>query len=202
MKASPSLSKSLIDNPNWSEVSALIRLTLIAGYQAKQLLHNQLYVPEIIHVVTLVAGFGSTIVRKSVYGIVMNLLQSLYLARTEDSPASELQQLITDYTQTDTLKLFGLLRTTPTSEYTSFEPPNDSVNIDYQERLVDLLARMLEVTAGTRGALSSAFCFLSFHTYHWDIQVYSTSGVLVGWVSLPPPHSNTRQSSKCGLSPL
>jgi hypothetical protein len=158
LSKSPKPSKSLADNPNWSEISTLVRLALVAGYQNKQPSHNQLYVPEIVHLVTLIAGVGPTLVRKSVYGIVMNLLQSLYLARADDA-GSELLLLIDDCTKPDILRLFGLLRATPTSEYTNFEPANDKAHIDSQESLTELLIRILEVTAGSKGMLDEFLLF-------------------------------------------
>lgn len=81
----------------------------------------------------------------------MNLLQSLYISRTEDAPASELLQLITDCTLPENIKLFGLLRETPTSEYTTLDPVNDKERLDIQERLTHLLVRIMEVTAGSKG---------------------------------------------------
>ena len=136
---------------HWSEIATLIRLTLVAGNPSKQASHNQLYVPEIVHLVNLVAGTGKTLVRKSVYGIIMNLLQSLYVARAEDASGPELLQLINDCTQAETLKLFGLVRSHATSEFTNFDPQNEKAFIDTQENLARLLVRIMNVTAGSRG---------------------------------------------------
>lgn len=154
-------STSLANNAHWGEVATLIRLALIAGNQSKQTSHNQLYVPEIVHLVSLVAGSGSTLVRKSIYGIVVNLLQSLYLTRAEDS-GPELLSLINDCTTADTLRLFGLQRGTATSEYTTLDPSNDRARIDTQEKLTQLLVRMMEVTSGSKGRLR-----LQLQAKHW-----------------------------------
>jgi hypothetical protein len=136
---------------HWSEIATLIRLTLVAGNPSKQASHNQFYVPEIVHLVNLVAGTGKTLVRKSVYGIIMNLLQSLYVARAEDASGPELLQLINDCTQAETLKLFGLVRSHATSEFTNFDPPSEKAFIDTQENLAKLMVRIMNVTAGSRG---------------------------------------------------
>jgi len=146
------ISNTLTDHPNWHEISTLTRLALVAGPSPSQTNSNQLYVPEIIHLVTIVAGFGPALVRKSVYGIVLNLLQSLYVSRTEESGA-DLLQLITECTQPSTLCLFGLRRETPTSEYTNVDPANDKDALDTQELLIDFLVRILEVTSGSKGVL-------------------------------------------------
>ena len=81
----------------------------------------------------------------------MNLLQALYLARAEDACGPDLLALINDCTQPDTLKLFGLARTTPTSEYTNHDPPNDMAMLESQDGLTKLLVRLMEVTAGSPG---------------------------------------------------
>ena len=95
--------------------------------------------------------------RKSVYGTIMNLLQSLYTSRPDDNTVTELKQLIDDCILPETLKLFGLQREKPTSEYTSFDLSKVEVSyeknvLDTHERLVQLLIRLLEVSAGTRGS--------------------------------------------------
>ncbi|KAF8645481.1 hypothetical protein AX16_007766 [Volvariella volvacea WC 439] len=153
-KASAKVANTLPDHANWNEISTLIRLALVAGSQAKHPSHHQLYVPEIIHLVNLVAGVGPTLVRKSVYGIVMNLLQALYLARAEDSPGPELLQLISDCETPEIRKLFGLARETPTSEYGTWDPPSDKATLDNQEKLAKLLVRILDTTAGSKGLLN------------------------------------------------
>lgn len=162
----PKSSRTAADNANWNEISALIRLIHVAGNQSKQPTHNQLYVPELVHLVSLLSGTGITLVRKSVYGIVMNLLQSMYLARAEDGDA-ELLEVIAECTQPETLLLFGLTRPTTTSEYSNIDPLNDKILLEKQEDLAKLLVRILEVTAGTKGASStkapsrfSTHCFI------------------------------------------
>ena len=150
-KTSGRASKSLADNTHWNEIATLIRLALVAGNYSKQANHHQLYVPEIAHIVTITAGTGQTLVRKSVYGMVMNLLQALYIARAEEPSGPELLALINDCTQIQTLRLFGLARTTPTSEYTNYDPQNDKILLDTQEGLTNLLVRVTQTAAGSHG---------------------------------------------------
>ncbi|KAJ7181585.1 hypothetical protein C8R43DRAFT_1229418 [Mycena crocata] len=151
--------RTLKDYPNWAEISTLVRLCHVAGYQAQRPNHNLLYVPEILHLVTLTAGVGSVLVRKSVYGIVINLLQSMYIGRSEDAPASDLLALLAECETPESQQLFGLLRVSQSSEYLESEPPKMDVISDFhkvnmQEKLTQLLARILEVTAGSRGLLN------------------------------------------------
>lgn len=150
--------RTLVENVHWNEIATLTRLAYVAGNHSKQAIHTQLYIPEIVHLVTLIAGLGPTLVRKSVYGIMLNFLQSLHLARSDESEAPEVFPLIAEYTQASTLRLFGLSRSSPTSEYTDVDPASDKIFMETQENLTQLLVRTLETTAESRGMLS--FCEL------------------------------------------
>ncbi|PFH50162.1 hypothetical protein AMATHDRAFT_80979 [Amanita thiersii Skay4041] len=153
-KISPKQSISLLDHTNWSEISTLVRLALAAGPQSRQLSHNQFHVPEIIYLTSLVAGAGPTTVRKSIYGIVMNLLQSLYITRSDDIPGPKLLELINECAKPDKLKLFGLVRDTPTSDYGIIDPINDKEYLDILENLTRLLSQIMELTCGSKGLLN------------------------------------------------
>lgn len=129
----------------------------IVGSQSTQPGQSYTLVPEVVHLVSLVAGEGPILVRKSAYGTVINLLQSLYIARPEDSE-SEIKQLINDFTLPENLKLFGLQRETPTSGYTNFDCVDDKTALDTHERLVQLLICVLDTSAGNQGVYSCSFC--------------------------------------------
>lgn len=139
------------EHANYNEVSTLVKLCLVVGSQSRQLTQNQLFVPEIVHIVMLVAADGPIQVRKSVYGIVLNLLQSLYVARTEDMPGTELLRVIKDYTSPETLQLFGLQRPVPTARHIIWTPQNDKQYLDNIEELATFLARIMEIASGSKG---------------------------------------------------
>jgi hypothetical protein len=154
VKASPKASTGNEDIPettSWNEVATLLRINLIAGFQSKHPSQNQLYVPEIVHVATIVAALGSTYIRKTVYGLVMNLLQSLFLARAEETSSNGMRRVIDDFGKEENLQLFGLTRSTPTSDYAQFDTYNDRHAIENQEKLTLMLCDALEVSAGSRG---------------------------------------------------
>ena len=144
-------SNTLPEHQNWNEISTLIRLTLVVGSQSTNCGQSYLYVPEIIHLVSLVAGDGHSLVRKSVYGIIMNMLQSLYIARLDDRAEPEFMQLINDCTLPENLRLFGLRRDTPTAEYSNIELSGEKASLDAQEKLTQLLLRIMTATAGSTG---------------------------------------------------
>ncbi|CAK5277391.1 unnamed protein product [Mycena citricolor] len=152
--------KTLLEYPNWPEISTLIRLSHVAGYQVTSAgstnsrHHNLLYVPEILHLVTLTASAGPALVRKSVYGTVIKLLQVIHAGRTEESPSPGLTHLIEEFEDNETLRLFGLTRMSPTSEYIVVDVATDVQKVDNQEKLTVLLVKILDVAAGSRGLLN------------------------------------------------
>ncbi|KAF9226729.1 hypothetical protein BS17DRAFT_500836 [Gyrodon lividus] len=153
-KTSLKPSRTLPENVHWNEIATLTRFALIASNHSKQAVYDQLYVPDICHIVTLVAGTGQTLVRKSVYGVIMNFLQSLFLARADDASGPDLRALIDELIDVENLQLFGLTRQSSTSEYCNYDPPNDKAMIDSQEALTRLLVRIIEVTAGSKAVLN------------------------------------------------
>ncbi|KAL0949203.1 hypothetical protein HGRIS_009281 [Hohenbuehelia grisea] len=154
-KITPRMSKSLVANPNWNEIATLIMLILMVSSSLKNPAHSQIFVPEVLHLVTLVAGTGPPTVRKAVYGIVMNLLQAIYTSKAEDDPAAtEVSNLLATFQTPETLALFGLQRLTKTCDYTSLDPVGDSAQIDNYEGLTDLLLRLIEISANSKGLLN------------------------------------------------
>ncbi|KAH7887502.1 hypothetical protein F5I97DRAFT_2056906 [Phlebopus sp. FC_14] len=146
--------RTLPESTHWNEIATLTRFALVASNHSKQAAFDQVYVPDICHIVTLVAGTGQTLVRKSVYGVIMNFLQSLFLARADDASGPDLRALIDELVTVEILQLFGLTRQSSTSEYSDYDPPNDKAAIDTLEALTRLLTRIMEVTAGSNGLLN------------------------------------------------
>ena len=141
----------LTDHPSWNEIATLIRFSLVVAPSSGQAGCDQLYVPEIIHNVTLTAGCGPPLVRKSVYGIIMNLLQALYISRTEESVGPELLELINECATPARLRLFGLRRDTSTSEYTNWDSSSDKETLDTLEELTQFLVKIMEIGSGSKG---------------------------------------------------
>lgn len=154
-KTSSKAVHTLEENTFWNEAACLTRLALVVGAPAKQAVHNQFYVPEIVHLVSLMAAGGQTLVRTSVYGIVVNLLQALYMACGEDAAAcSQIRLLLDECTQTESLELFGLTRANPSSEYSVSDPNSDKAFLERYERLAQLLVRVVEAGATSKGLLN------------------------------------------------
>lgn len=152
-KTSHQPSRSLADNVHWNELACLTRLSLVASYLPRHLTQGHIFVPESAHFVSLVAGTGQLLVRTSVYGMLVNQLHSAYLARSASGDANttpEIQSLLDEFATARTLKVFGLMRPTPTSDYAVYDPPNDRQYLENLEKLSILLSRVMEALAGSQ----------------------------------------------------
>ena len=83
----------------------------------------------------------------------MNMLQTLTVGRSGETPSPEIRILLDECASPEALRLFGLVQSTTTGEYTNFDPSNERMFINYQESLTQLLARILEGISGSRGEL-------------------------------------------------
>ncbi len=102
--------------------------------------------------VTLLAALGETVVRVTIYGLVMNLLQSLYAAKPEDSAASDIRGMLEELAQPEALKMFGLQKSTASSEYSRLDAVNDRQLMEHLEKCTRFMLRAVQVSAGNPGA--------------------------------------------------
>ncbi|KAI0371618.1 hypothetical protein BV20DRAFT_1017123 [Pilatotrama ljubarskyi] len=154
-KTSIKPTRNLADNVHWNEIACLTRLLLVLSNSSKNVVQIQLFVPETMHLVTLIAATGQLYVRCTVFAIVTHLLHGLYSLRLADTTASpEIQAMIDECVQPEGMRLFGLGKPTPTSEYVLYDPPNGKAVIDDLEALTRLLLRIMEAVSGTTGLLN------------------------------------------------
>jgi hypothetical protein len=133
-------------------VAAITRLALYAGYNTKIPVHNQLFVPETVHLITLLAATGPTLMRSTVHGMAVNLIQSLYISRADDPVAApRLRQLLEEAQSPTILLMFGLVPNGPIGDYSIAECSQDTVAVDTLENLAKFLLRVISAGAQTNG---------------------------------------------------
>ena len=160
-KASVKPTGTLAENPHWNEIASLSRLALVASQQSKQPNVAQFYTPELIHIITLIAATGEVVVRATVWGLVMDFLQSLWLSRSSDAIAGpEIRLLHEDGSHLEQLKHFGLSRAPWTNELIAYDPVTDTEVLDCQEGLTRFLTRVMEAAAQTKGGLPIAITII------------------------------------------
>ncbi|THH13571.1 hypothetical protein EW146_g6666 [Bondarzewia mesenterica] len=154
-KTSAKPTRTLAENSYWGEIAALTRLLVVATQQCKQQALTQFYVPETIHMITLIAATGEPMVRSTLWGIIIDLLQSQWIARSTDVNAGpEIRQLVDEASAPETLRYFGLQRVSRTSELTVWNPKDEKAILDNHEGLTRFLIRVMEATSGSKGLLN------------------------------------------------
>jgi neurofibromin 1 len=150
-------SRTLERNVHWNEIAAYTRLVYGSGLASHQLIQNELFVPEVIHLVTLLAAQGDTDVRMTVYGVTLQLFQALYTIHVEDTcVASSIKGLLDELTSPETLRYFGLtLISSTTNAYAALDISDDLVT---SEGLSRWLLKALSACSGNSGMSSQKAC--------------------------------------------
>jgi neurofibromin 1 len=145
-------SRTLSEDPAWNEVAALTRMALVSLYNTRAPIQTQLYAPEIVHLIPLLAFTGPLLMKLSVHAILTNFIQSLSIARADDPEASEkLHQLMTQACTDDTLQIFGLVRCENGQQYTTLETGTEMITVDALEKITRFLLDVIETGAPSTG---------------------------------------------------
>ncbi|CAJ0643714.1 10011_t:CDS:10 [Entrophospora sp. SA101] len=109
-KTSLQPSRDLKDNPSWTDISVLIRFNLMLSFNNLQ--HISVHLPELFHIVSLLVSTGSQLIRASIHGLIVNLVQSLCTTPSSDSDNNEnrkfLKLLLTELSEPKHRFFFGL----------------------------------------------------------------------------------------------
>ncbi|KDN38513.1 hypothetical protein K437DRAFT_22753 [Tilletiaria anomala UBC 951] len=106
----------LTDNAAWVEIATLVRMNMVLSFTNR--MEVMLYLPELLHVLLLLAGTGSDAMRRAIHGSGINLIHSLCTedpreAKSEVDAAlppgtTKLRALLATFAGDEALKLFGL----------------------------------------------------------------------------------------------
>ncbi|PWN51037.1 hypothetical protein IE53DRAFT_314631 [Violaceomyces palustris] len=107
----------LHENGAWKEIATLIRMNMMLSFTNR--LEALLYLPELLHVILLLAGNGVDATRYSIHGTAINLMHSLCtedhreVKKPEDGAKTaegivQLKALLARFSEPEFTKLFGL----------------------------------------------------------------------------------------------
>ncbi|KAI9597754.1 hypothetical protein BDF19DRAFT_434347 [Syncephalis fuscata] len=117
--------RSLTEHESWNEIAVLIRFLLMMSFDNR--LHVLQYLPELFHIVSLVAATGPGMIRASVHGIIINIVQSLCTSLQLDSDnLRTVKFLLSELSEPKSLLLFGLNRTSGNAFMRSMEATTDT----------------------------------------------------------------------------
>ncbi|SAM09354.1 hypothetical protein [Absidia glauca] len=144
--------RSLTEHWTWTEIAVLVRFILMLSFNNRGPVKS--YVPEIFHIVSLVVGVGPTIIRASVHGLVVNMIQSLCTSMPlSEVNVQRLQLLLTEVSDSKVRLLFGLNKSHANAFTLTPDTLNDAAEPIQLLALESVITQLLEVL--TCGAPSS-----------------------------------------------
>ena len=66
----------LAEHDNWPSIAILVRILLMLSFE--NLIYVQQYLPELFHIIIMTFHTGSSIMRATVHGLLINIVHSLY----------------------------------------------------------------------------------------------------------------------------
>ncbi|CAO3592087.1 unnamed protein product [Absidia cylindrospora] len=141
--------RHLTDHPAWTEIIILLRFILMLSFNNASPVKP--YLPELFHVVTLLVGNGSIMVRASVHELVVNIVHTLCTAiPLPDDQVQKLHFILNDVCDIKNRIYFGLTKhhassLTITPETLADQP--DGMNLTSLESMIRLLLEALHYGA-------------------------------------------------------
>jgi neurofibromin 1 len=146
-------SPTLMDNIAWPEISTLSRIVLALSFNPTSALDAQLFLPELLHIITLLLGSGPLLIRQTVYGLAVNVVQSLASsAATGGMDSGALQRLLMRLQSKEMHAHFGIVQ-----HGTSFEvlkSDSDDALLNNVEEVARFLSEVLAAGATSMGKLA------------------------------------------------
>lgn len=97
----------LDDHISWSSISTMLRLLFFLSFE--NLLHVQVFLPELFHLFILLFGTGSSHIRSTVYGLLINVVHSLYTSKvTSEDKFQNLSFHLSEFNQPNFKLLLGI----------------------------------------------------------------------------------------------
>ncbi|KAL1917866.1 uncharacterized protein VTP21DRAFT_3700 [Calcarisporiella thermophila] len=140
----------LTEHSAFSEIIVLVRFSLALSFNNQ--LHVQQHLPELIHIITMLACTGPLMLRSSIHGLLINVTQSLALAsHLSDIQKMRLQVVLNEFSDPKQCLLFGLSRITNAFSITQ-ETSSDhmeGMELSSLEVIVQLLTEVIQMGASS-----------------------------------------------------
>lgn len=155
----------IADSPEWPEITALIRMEMSISFSAH--LQSQLYLPDVLHIVTMLVGTGSASHRSAIYSMVVNMVSCLCSLQGSNPESSTLYAILKRLGQPSTQVLFGLYANELTMRCTEDEfavrEPISSIAL---ESIVQLLIEVVKIASPATG---TCVCYCNILQGHFGI---------------------------------
>ncbi|KAG8732817.1 Ras GTPase activating protein ira2 [Ceratobasidium sp. 423] len=133
------------DDIAWNEVAAITRLVYMVLQNNRPPVQILIYIPEIFYLVTVLSMAGPLLLRKTVYGILVNVVQAFLTNKhTDDETKDNLRRLLNQTMDPEFQTVLGITRPDTRSEFIVVDPQSDSVAM---LKLEELTSYSLEIIA-------------------------------------------------------
>jgi hypothetical protein len=111
-----------------------------------------IYVPEIFYLVTVLSTAGPILLRKTIYGILVNVVQAFLTNKnTDDETKENLRRLLNQTLNPEFQTVLGITRPDSKSEFILVDPPSNSVSMLKLEELTGFLLEIISSGASSVG---------------------------------------------------
>ncbi|KAG9100039.1 Ras GTPase activating protein ira2, partial [Ceratobasidium sp. 370] len=143
---------SSTDDVAWNEVAAIARLVYMVLQNNRPPVQILIYVPEIFYLVTVLSTAGPILLRKTVYGILVNVVQAFLTNKnTNDEVKENLRKLLSQTLDPEFQTVLGITRPDSKSEFVLVDHPSDSVVMVKLEELTGFLLEIISSGASSVG---------------------------------------------------
>ncbi|QRV73161.1 GTPase-activating protein [Ceratobasidium sp. AG-Ba] len=150
IKISPPTSPT--DDVAWNEVAAITRLVYMVLQNNRPPVQILIYVPEIFYLITVLSTAGPILLRKTVYGILVNVVQAFLTNKnTNDETKENLRKLLNQTLDPEFQTVLGITRPDSKSEFVLVDHPSDSVAMVKLEELTGFLLEIVSLGASSVG---------------------------------------------------
>ncbi|RIA90709.1 hypothetical protein C1645_875920 [Glomus cerebriforme] len=142
--------RTLTDNPAWPEIAVLIRFNLMLSFNNRNV---QLYLPELFYVISILVATGPPLIRASIHGLIVNLVQSLCTSMPlNEINVKRLTLLLTELSEPNFRYFFGLNNVPGNAFVISSESTHDlpdTMPLASLEKIVQALLEVMVCGAGS-----------------------------------------------------
>ncbi|KAJ9061115.1 Ras GTPase activating protein ira2 [Entomophthora muscae] len=134
----------LTEHTAWVEIGVLVRFNLMLSFNNRFIAQH--YLPEIFHTVSVLASSGPPIIRSSIHGLIINVIQSLCTCIPGDHPnLATLSNLLADFSEPKFKLLFGLTRSNINAFSQTIEATTDTMEVMPLSSLETIIHTLLGV---------------------------------------------------------
>ncbi|CAG8508989.1 2177_t:CDS:10 [Funneliformis mosseae] len=142
--------RTLTDNPAWPEIAVLIRFNLMLSFNNRNV---QLYLPELFYIISILVATGPPLIRASIHGLIVNLVQSLCTSMPlNEISVKRLTLLLTELSEPNFRYFFGLNNVPGNAFVISSESTHDlpdTMPLASLEKIVQALLEVMVCGAGS-----------------------------------------------------